>query len=97
MEPRDVVQAAIDAYHDLDRCLGFYAPDVVVKLADGTIVMDGAEAVRAKETARAERRPAKRFEESDMGKASFAAWRDTRMRERLQGLRSAHLAHQDGK
>lgn len=50
MEPRDVVQAAIDAYHDhdLDRCLGFYAPDVVVKRADGTILMDGAEAVRAR-------------------------------------------------
>ena len=50
MEPRDVVQAAIDAYHDhdLDRCLGFYAQDVVVKRADGTILMDGAEAVRAR-------------------------------------------------
>jgi len=36
MEPRDVVQAAIDAYHahDLDRCLSYYAPDVVVKGAD---------------------------------------------------------------
>lgn len=34
MEPREVVQAAIDAYHahDLDRCLSYYAPDVVVKL-----------------------------------------------------------------
>jgi hypothetical protein len=50
MEPRDVVQAAIDAYHahDLDRCLSFYALDVVVKRADGSIVMDGAEAVRAR-------------------------------------------------
>jgi hypothetical protein len=50
MEPRDVVQAAIDAYHahDLDRCLSFYAPDVVVKRADGSIVMDGAEAVKAR-------------------------------------------------
>ena len=50
MEPRDVVQGAIDAYHDhdLDRCLSFYAPDVVVKQADGTILMDGAEAVRAR-------------------------------------------------
>ena len=50
MEPRDVVQAAIDAYHDhdLDRCLGFYAPDVVVKRADGTILMEGSEAVRAR-------------------------------------------------
>ena len=49
-EPRDIVQAAIDAYHahDLDRCLSFYAPDVVVKQADGSIVMDGAEAVRAR-------------------------------------------------
>jgi hypothetical protein len=50
VEPRDVVQAAIDAYHahDLDRCLSFYAPDVVVKRADGAILMDGAEAVRAR-------------------------------------------------
>ena len=50
MEPRDVVQAAIDAYHDhdLDRCLAFYAPDVVVKRVDGTILKDGAETVRAR-------------------------------------------------
>ncbi len=48
MEPRDVVQAAIDAYHDhdLDRCLGYYVPDVVVKDADGNVLTDGAEAVR---------------------------------------------------
>ena len=50
MEARDVVQAAIDAYHahDLDRCLSYYAPDVVVKDADGRILMHGAEAVRAR-------------------------------------------------
>ena len=50
MEPRDIVQAAIDAYHahDLDRCLGYYARDVVVKDAAGTILMDGTEAVRAR-------------------------------------------------
>jgi hypothetical protein len=50
MEPRDVVQAQIDAYnaHDLDRCLSFYAPDVVVKRADGSIVSDGAEELRAR-------------------------------------------------
>ncbi|MBF8289039.1 MAG: hypothetical protein HW391_7 [Chloroflexi bacterium] len=50
MEPRDVVQAAIDAYHDhdVDRCMGFYAPDVVVKDADGAILMDGAETVRTR-------------------------------------------------
>jgi len=50
VEPRNVVQAAIDAYHahDLDRCLSFYAPDVVVKRVDGEILMDGAEAVRAR-------------------------------------------------
>jgi hypothetical protein len=50
VEPRDVVQAAIDAYHahNLDRCQSFYAPDVVVKRADGTILTDGAEAVRAR-------------------------------------------------
>ncbi len=50
VEPRDVVQAAIDAYHDhdLDRCLSYYAPDVVVKDADGKILMGGAEAVRVR-------------------------------------------------
>lgn len=50
VEPRDVVQAGVDAFHahDLDRCLSFYAPDVVVKDADGTILMDGAEAVKAR-------------------------------------------------
>ena len=50
LKPRDIVQAAIDAYHDhdLDRCLGYYAPDVVVKDADGNALMDGAEAVRAR-------------------------------------------------
>ena len=50
VEPRNVVQTAIDAYHahDLDRCLSFYAPDVVVKRVDGEILMDGAEAVRAR-------------------------------------------------
>lgn len=36
LEPREIVQEAIDADHDhdLDRCLGYYAPDVVVKNAD---------------------------------------------------------------
>lgn len=50
MEPREVVQAAIDAYHahDLDRCLSYYAPDVVVKGADGNVTLDGREAVRAR-------------------------------------------------
>jgi len=50
MEPREIVQAAIDAYHahDLDRCLSFYAPDVVVRQIDGTVRMDSAEAVRAR-------------------------------------------------
>lgn len=49
LEPREVVQAAIDAYHDHDlgRCLGYYAADVVVKDADGNVLTDGAEAVRA--------------------------------------------------
>lgn len=47
-EPRDVVQAQIDAYHDhdLDRCMSFYAPNVVVKDADGKILMDGSDAVK---------------------------------------------------
>ena len=50
MEPREIVQAAIDAYHahDLDRCLGYYVPDVVVKDADGKILMNGAAEVRAR-------------------------------------------------
>ena len=50
MEPRDIIQAAIDAYHahDLDGCLAYYAADVVVKAFDGTILMAGAEAVRAR-------------------------------------------------
>lgn len=50
MEPREVVQAAIDAYHehDLDRCMSYYAPDVVVKDADGNVTMDGGDAVRAR-------------------------------------------------
>jgi hypothetical protein len=50
LEPRDIVQAAIDAYHDhdLDRCLSYYAPDVVVKDADGTLLIDGSEAVRSR-------------------------------------------------
>jgi hypothetical protein len=49
VEPAGIVQAA-DAYHDhdLNRGLGFYAPDVVVKRADGTVVMDRADVVRAR-------------------------------------------------
>jgi hypothetical protein len=39
LEPREIVQAAIDAYHahDPDSCLGYYAPDVV-KDADGNLL-----------------------------------------------------------
>ena len=50
MEPREIVQAAIDAYHahDLDRCLGFYAADVVVKDSAGKVLLDGAAEVRAR-------------------------------------------------
>jgi len=50
MRPSDVVQAAIEAYHahDLDRCLSYYAPDVVVKDADGKVTIDGSAAVRAR-------------------------------------------------
>jgi hypothetical protein len=50
LEPRTIVQAAIDAYHDhdLDRCLSYYALDVVVRDADGSVVMDGREMVRAR-------------------------------------------------
>jgi hypothetical protein len=44
LESPEIVQAAIDAYHDhdLDRCLEFYDPDVVVKDAEGNVLMDGA-------------------------------------------------------
>jgi hypothetical protein len=50
VEPSQVVRAAIDAFHDrdLDRCLGYYAEDVVVKDAAGTVLMDGAAAVRSR-------------------------------------------------
>ena len=50
IEPRDIVQAAIDAFHDhdRDRCMSYYGHDVVVKDADGTILMDGSPAVRAR-------------------------------------------------
>lgn len=45
-----MVQAAIDAYpdHELDRCLSYYAPDVVVKDTDGKVLMEGLEAVRTR-------------------------------------------------
>ena len=50
LEARDVVQAAIDAYHDhdLDRVLSYYSPDVVVRDADGKILMEGIESVRTR-------------------------------------------------
>lgn len=49
-EPREVVQAQIDAYHahDLDLCMSFYAPSIVVKDADGSVLLDGSNAVRAR-------------------------------------------------
>ena len=50
---------AIDAYHahDLDRWLTYYAPEVVVKDADGKVLMDGADAVRDRYAASMERNP----------------------------------------
>jgi len=50
MYPSGVVQAAIDAYHahDLDRCLSFYATDVVVKDRNGNVLMSGGDEVRAR-------------------------------------------------
>ena len=50
MEPQQIVQAAIEAYHahDLDRCLGYYARDVIVRDADGNVLVEGTEAVRAR-------------------------------------------------
>jgi hypothetical protein len=58
-EPRDIVQAAIDAYHDhdLDRCLSFCAPDVVVTDADGAVIMSGSEEVRARYAASMAKHP----------------------------------------
>lgn len=63
MEPRDIVQAAIDAYHDhdLDACLAFYAPDAVVRQIDGTIEMEGSEVVRARYASQMERHPNLRY------------------------------------
>ena len=64
MEPRDIVQAATDAYHahDLDRCMAFYAPDVVVKQIDGAVLMDGADAVRTRYASAMERHPNLRYD-----------------------------------
>lgn len=64
LEPREVVQAAIDAYHDhdLDRCMENYAPDVVVKDAEGNVLMDGAEAVRRRYAKAIEENPNIRYD-----------------------------------
>ena len=64
MEPRDAVQAAIDAYHDhdVDRCLSYYAPDVVVKDADGQVLMDGTDAVRARYASSIAENPDKHYD-----------------------------------
>ena len=64
MEPRDAVQAAIDAYHDhdLDRCLSYYAADVVVKDADGQVLMDGSDAVRARYASSMAENPDKHYD-----------------------------------
>ena len=59
LEPRDLVQAAIDAYHDhdLDRCLSFYTPDVVVTDAEGAVIMRGSEEVRGRYAASMAKHP----------------------------------------
>jgi hypothetical protein len=64
LEPQDVVQAAIDAYHahDLDRCLSYYAPDVVVRSADGSVVLDGREMVRARYASSMTENPDKHYD-----------------------------------
>jgi hypothetical protein len=64
VEPSQVVQAAIDAFHDrdLNRCLGYYADDVVVKDAAGTVLMDGAAAVRRRYAQMMEENPNVRYE-----------------------------------
>ena len=64
MEPSQVAQAAIDAFHDrdLDRCLGYYADNVVVRDAAGTVLMDGAAAVRRRYTQAMEENPNVRYE-----------------------------------
>jgi hypothetical protein len=50
MEPQDIVQASMDAYnaHDIDATFASFAPDVVVKDADGKIMMDGLDEVRSR-------------------------------------------------
>ena len=50
MEPQDIVQASIDAYNanDIDATFASFAPDVVVKNADGEITMDGMDEVRSR-------------------------------------------------
>jgi hypothetical protein len=64
LESPEIVQAAIDAYHDhdLDRCLEFYDPDVVVKDAEGNVLMDGAEAVRRRYAKAIEENPEIRYD-----------------------------------
>jgi hypothetical protein len=64
LEPRDVVQAAIDAYHahDLDACLAFYAGDVTVRDAAGAILRRGADEVRASYADQIRRHPGLRYD-----------------------------------
>src|SRR5579862_8790265 len=64
MEPREIVQAAIDAYHDhdLDRCVGYYAADVVVKDAKVNVLVDGAGAVRRRYARAIDENPNARYE-----------------------------------
>lgn len=48
MQMADPVQAQLDAYnaHDIERFLACYAPDAVIRHADGRVLMRGHDAIR---------------------------------------------------
>lgn len=48
MDAAQIIQDQVDAYNarDLDRFLGFYAPDVVLEDAAGSVMMQGHDALR---------------------------------------------------
>lgn len=50
MTDADPVQAQLDAYnaHDVDAFLACYAPDAVIRHADGRVLMQGHEQIRAR-------------------------------------------------
>ena len=50
MEPTEVVQAQLEAYnrHDLEAFVSWYAPDAQIRHADGRLLMEGTDAIRAR-------------------------------------------------